>query len=276
MKIVLPSLVLFSFLVYVFPVVKDLFISSSNIKKLQWKEIFNLSELNKDYVAQGIAYHNNLIFFTVHEKDKRSYILIFEEKNNTLYNLKQFVMPKEATHTSDLTFYKGSLYAVDYEATKIYKIDILKSISVDNLIVEDSVDINKKRTGSLEIIEYMGKEYLFITSFLYDNNLYVYDFNKFMNKEVDEPEIEIKNSYFVQGLYFDSIDNVLYQSVNKKGVDAIYKIDIEKLFITKKLADSIIETYNVPIDMVEDIFVRDGIIYASQEKSNKIYKADIK
>ena len=124
MKFLLVIFVFFISIAYGFSFVKDFLISPVKIKKLDWQELFDLSKLHNDYVAQGIVFHENFIFFTVHEKDKRSLLFVFEEKDDKLELLHQFIMPKEATHTSDLTFNNGFLYAVDYTSTKLYIIDI--------------------------------------------------------------------------------------------------------------------------------------------------------
>lgn len=259
--------------VLLFSPLKSIFVSHSKVHTLNWIEIFDLKTINSDYIAQGITIDENYIYFTIHAKDKYSSLLIFKETDNQLELMKELKFPQEATHVSDLTIHNNLLYAIDYASNNIYIIDKDKSLQENKLSILEKYQTNINRSGSLEIVKNKQQTYLLITSFLNDNNVYVYDFNDYFIQNHKKLLYTFKSSHFTQGLGVEQSNKFLYQSVNRKGNDYIYKLSIDKLFETQDTNKAIIEVYDTPVDMIEDIVIKDNTIYSSQEETNKIYKA---
>ena len=245
----------------------------------QWTSIINLQAYNSEFVAQGITQANDkFLLHSVHEKDKKSYILIFNMHKNYLLTNK-WLMPIEATHTSDLEFKDNMLYAVDYKSNIIYIFDFEKSLKENKLILFKKIKTLIKGSGSASILKIKDEDYYVFSSFLYNNDLYfikLYDLLTNSTGILSPNDIifSLKSEYFIQGLY--SVSETLFIAVNKFGQDLIYEISIKTYLSTGLIKDSIINIYNAPTDMVEDILIYKNLFITSGEDTNKIYVSNYK
>jgi hypothetical protein len=260
--------------------IKEFFSTEKEINQLEWKEIYTITDLHPEYVPQGMAVHEDTLYHTVHKHDKKSVLIIFNKKDATLRVIKEIVLPLEATHTSDLTLYKGHFYAIDYHSNQIYQYDFaeLRTKLVLKLVKKVRVTKDGRRFGSMEIIDTHEREYLVVTSFLNDNRMYVFDFDKFFRQALGfEKSLEFSTeaSYFTQGLYYHRTRGSLFHSVNRFDVDFIYELDTERLLQTKNYHQAIRRTFLAPSKMVEDIAVQDTLLYTSDESTSKLYVADL-
>jgi|GEM_PF-1571251 len=260
--------------------IHEFFSTEENINKLKWEEVFALENLNPEYVPQGIAVHDDLVYHTIHKKDTKSILIIFRKSDPTLLVVKELELPPEATHTSDLTVYKGHFYAIDYHSNYIYQLDFKELRHKLKLKVIRKVRVTKpdRQFGSFEIVEHEGKEYLFVTTFLKDNRMYVFDFDAFFRQRLGFEKsllFSIESSFFTQGLCLSSTAKSLFHSVNRFGVDFIFELDIRRLLLTKNYRESITRSFLGPDKMIEDLAVQGDTVYTSDEYVNKVYRANL-
>ena len=260
--------------------IHEYFSSEKSIGQLQWQERFSLAELNEKYVAQGMVTHEDTLYHTIHKKDKKSILIIFNKENKKLRVLKEIVLPAEATHTSGLKIYKNKFYSIDYHSNYIYQFDFkeLKDKLELELIKKVRLTKEDRQFGSFEIVEINGTEYLLVTSFATDNKLYIMDFHQFFrqNKGFEcSLFFSVESSYFTQGLFIPKDKKRLFHSVNRFGVDFIYELNLERLLTGKNYRLAISRTFLGPNKMIEDLAIQDNIVYTSDEFTNKLYSANL-
>lgn len=248
---------------------------------LDWEEVFDLEAISKDYIAQGIIKYKDYIIFSIHKKEQKSIIIFFKDNGKKLEYINEIEMPLEATHTSDLTIYNDQLYAMDFYSNFIYKFNISE---VENKIKIDFIDkakinLDGRSFGSFGIIKKEEIVYLVATSFLGDNRIWVFDFNDLFIKKLgfeDSLVFETEGSFYTQGIYYQKNNDSLFVSVNRLGVDLIFKINFSDFILNKDVNKAIEKTFLAPGRMIEDIYADDDFIYTSDEETNKIYKASLR
>lgn len=260
--------------------IHEFFSTEKDINQLSWKEIFALKDLNEDYIPQGIAVGEDVVYHTIHKKDAKSVLIVFKKNDPTLKLVKELDLPPEATHTSDLTIYKGDFYAIDYHSNYIYQLDYkeLKNKLVLRVVRKVRVTKSGRQFGSFEIVEHNGREYLFVTTFLKDNRMYVFDFDLFFRQRLGFDKsllFSVESSFFTQGLCLSSSAKSLFHSVNRFGVDFIFELDIERLLSTKDYRRSILRSFLGPDKMIEDVAIEGDLLYTSDEYVHKIFHANL-
>ena len=239
------------------------------MKDIKWKEIFNLANLDKEYVAQGIEVYKNYLLFTVHKADKKSILLVFNIKENgELIYLFSTDFPKIATHVSDLSIYQDILYGIDYSSNNLYEIDIDKTIEEKKLIIINEIPTYLKRSGSIIISKYKNKKILFISQFIINNKISAYSFDNLTDKQ-KKTLLEIDAKHYIQGLY--EKDDLVYVSSNKYGTDPIFIINKKEMLENTSINIPSTVAINSPGRMVEDIVVFNDYIVTSDEETNTIY-----
>jgi hypothetical protein len=258
----------------------EFFGTEEEIFTLNWQEHFSVDTLNKHYIPQGLIHDEDVIYHSIHKRNKKSILIIFDVKSQTYQPLCQLVLPHEATHTSDLTIYKNKFYAIDYHSNYIYEFDLagLQKGTQARLVLKNRVraQFENLKFGSLEIVLHDDTEYLLLTSFGNDNRLFVLDFRKFFDDlEGFESALvfSIAASYFTQGLYFDVQKNFLYHSVNRFNKDFIYELDVLTLLNKKSYEEAISRVFLGPGPMIEDLSVQSNVVHTSDEKTMGIYSA---
>lgn len=239
------------------------------MQKIEWQEIFSLNTLNSKYIAQGVEIYKDYLFFTVHEKDKKSILLIFNiQKSGKLTYLFSLDFPDVATHVSDLSIYNNNLYAIDYASNNLYKIDIIKTLKQKKLIISKTWQTYLKRSGSIIVNIYNNKKTLFISQFIVNDSISVYDFDD-LNKKNKKPFLKIKSKYFIQGLYENK--NRVYISSNKYNIDPIFIVNKADMLKYKTINLPSTKIINGPGRMIEDLTVYHNRIITSDEETNKLY-----
>lgn len=238
-------------------------------KSISWKPIFDLKQLSKDYVAQGIEVYKDYLFFTVHEKDKGSVLLLFKiKKENTVEYLFSLKFPKGATHVSDLSIYKNSLYAIDYASNNLYQINIKKTLETKTLIISRTIQTNINKSGSIIVTNYKNEDIILISQFILSKDVQAYKLSD-LNKKNKKSLFKIQSKYFIQGLY--KKDKYIYITSNTSGIDPIFIINEKSLLSQKNLDNSTPLIIGGPGRMIEDIAVFDDYLVTSDEETNKIY-----
>lgn len=229
--------------------------------KIKWQALIDIKKYNENFIPQGVTViDENTIAVSVHENDKHSFLMFFDiqkENINLKYKLK---LADDATHTSDLEFYEGKLYALDYSSNKIYIYDI----DNEKIKLIKEIQTNLSSSGSACITNINGTKYYAITRFLKDSSIYFIPLKNIYEKDsLDKNDIAFKTkaSHFIQGLY--CYDNKVLVSANTAGTDVIYLYELKD----KKL--NLLNSYNAPTTKVEDIVVFKQKLITSGEESNE-------
>jgi len=241
-----------------------------------WNEIYNVKDINENYVPQGIEVYGDYVLFSVHANDEKSVLIVFkkEQEHTKLTYLFELDFPADATHTSDLNIFDDVLYAIDYASNKICEFNLKRLLEKKELVVESEFYLNMKKTGSFAFVKYEDEMYVLVSQFILTNKLTVFKLEELKNAILDKSKIvfEITNNRFVQGLYTKY--NMLLISTNNFGVDTITIVDIPKMMKYKDVSHATIKTINAPYKMVEDIVIYKNTILTSDEESFKIYQSE--
>lgn len=260
--------------------IREYFSTEDPIYSLDWRKHFSVETLNDDYIPQGIVHDQKTLYHSIHKRDRKSVLIIFDTATKTYSAIKELMLPREATHTSDLTIYQDDVYAIDYTSNYVYQFS-LKDLRRRHkaklkLKRKAKVYLGYQKFGSLEIVVHEGRELLLLTSFAIDNRLFVLDFRKFFDEQVGFEAallFSVEASYFTQGLYYQAKSDRLYHSVNRFGVDFIYELDLSVLLTKKQYRPSIRRVYLAPNGMVEDLSVQEDVIHTSDEQTFGVYSA---
>ena len=268
---------------------QEYFQKIGNAFYLNWKPLVELREINSEFVCQGISKYEDFIIHTISIDNKRSSkILLFKIINDEkLKFICKLNLPKEATHTSDVTIFEEKIYFTDYHSLKIYEANLKDLLYKKTLIIENIYKTKIKNSGSISIFSYERKNYLIITSFLINDQMYFFDFDEFKKNNNLKSEtskdnnlrclFSCKNSFFVQGLHFNNKKQKLFQTLNRFGANLIQEIDILKLIKSKNkyIFDCVEKNYFGPGPMIEDIILdsEKSILYTSDEYDNIIFNA---
>jgi len=236
---------------------------------IKWKEVFSLNKLHPNYIAQGIEVYNNYLFFTIHEEDKKSVLIVFNiEENGNLTHRFSTDFPAIATHVSDLSIYKDILYAIDYASNNLYQIDMQNTIKKKELVISNTFQTHLPRSGSIIVNKYNHNQTLLISQFILNKNISAYNFQNLTDKD-KKPSLKISAKYYIQGLY--EKDGRVYVSSNKYGIDPIFIINKKEMLKNKNIDLPSTVIINSPGKMVEDLVIYNDYIFTSDEETNKIY-----
>lgn len=245
----------------------------SPAKRIDWQDIIDLKEYDKNYTPQGLVFlDHGVLALSIHSKSKFSKILLFDISKGGADLIKSIMLPKDATHTSDLEYFNGKIYALDYHSNKIYIIDKEEIVNSNSISFAKEIKTNLSGSGSACIINLNDKHYYVLTRFLRSDKLHfipiddIYDKSELSNKDI---EFTINANHFIQGMACRN--NQIIISANTLGEDIIYIYHI----IEKKL--KLLNTINAPTYMVEDIAFNNEFIFTSGESKdeNIVYKARI-
>lgn len=232
------------------------YFNSADIE-IEYNEFIDLKKYDNEYKPQGICWVNdNLLAISVHKNNKESYIMLFKNKKLKL----NYKLPKDATHTSDLECFNDKIYALDYHSNKIY----IFNISDENLNLLKEVKLDFTNTGSACIIKTDNILYYAMSRFLKSNKIYFIPLSLLYEKnQINKEDVAFtqKTTYFTQGLFCNK--DKIYITVNALGKDIIQKYKIKD----KKL--KLLEKYSTPTTMIEDITIKNNIIYTSGENKNE-------
>ena len=268
---------------------QEYFQKIGNAFYLNWKPLVELREINSEFVCQGISKYEDFIIHTVSiDNKKSSKVLLFKiVDKQELKFICELNLPKEATHTSDVTIFEEKIYFTDYHSLKIYEANLKDLLYKKTLIIENIYKTKIKNSGSISIFSYERKNYLIITSFLINDQMYFFDFDEFKKNNNVKCEnskdnnlrclFSCRNSFFVQGLHFNLKKQKLFQTLNRFGANLIQEIDILKLIKSKNkdIFDCVEKNYFGPGPMIEDIILdsEKSILYTSDEYDNIIFNA---
>ena len=245
------------------------FLLSGNNRDVDWIFLTKTPLFEEGCKPQGMTFSNEVLLLAVSCNENISHIYEID-KNIGNYRF-LFSMPSEASHTSGLTYIGGYLWACDYNSNKIYKVDLNKSIDSKKAFIERSYDSSLNGLSSCTYFRYGSEDYLVISDFMRTRKNYLVNIGR-LDKEGITSSIRYsyKNRGFSQGLTSDG--NLIFESNAEIGKDIIYSVDISALSKGKPI--EIVDIFATPFYTVEDIAIKDGIIYTSDEFSFEIYKTE--
>lgn len=246
---------------------------NSKISKLEWVKIGSTPSAKKEYTPQGLTYIDGYLFLSESENNNKNFIYKLKVKNDTYKVISKFVLPPDAVHTSGLTWDGNFLWCLDYISKKLYKIDLKKSLTEGVAFVVDSYATGLEGPSANTYFRLNNMEYMAISDFMNSSRTYILEHGDYA-KEIPlykQALFSIKNKGFSQGLVWGG--RYLLESTNLIGKDAIYQLDLCKLFQTKNFNLSISKIIIAPNNMVEDLAIDSkGELFTADEGDYSIYK----
>jgi len=185
-----------------------------------------------------------------------------------------FDMPPEAVHTSGLAWDGTHLWAVDYKSNRGYRIDLARSFAAGTAVVVDSFPTGLGGTSACAILERGGETLLAISDFGRTSRTYVVRPERALADGglSNAVVFSYENEGFSQGLVWDGVS--LLEAENKKGVDVINQMDVERLVATGSARKSTIRQLDAPGRGVEDLAFDGQRLYTSDEVSFRFYRSE--
>tara|TARA_Y100000310_G_scaffold343061_1_gene448966 strand:- start:593 stop:1432 length:840 start_codon:yes stop_codon:yes gene_type:complete len=242
-------------------------------KNLNWKKIHSIYPINHTYKPQGLVIIGKTMFLASTNDNKPSRIYCINKKSMQVEN--NFLMPKEATHTSGLTFDGKYIWAVDYLSNMAYCIDKEKSIKKGKADVVKRFATNLKGTSACCIVKQKSKTYLVISDFWNTKKTYFVDIKKAVKDGSTKNAIVLsyQNGGWSQGLAVHK--KHLFESENRFPKGIIRKINIEKLFSGKKISQAVESTFFAESYGIEDLAFDGSTIWTTDEREYRFLRCQI-
>lgn len=250
--------------------------TSSNHQNVEWEAIQDTPNVESRYRPQGLDfYDDSTLIYSESWDDLSNRIFVMAIQQDGLTEKASFDMPVEAVHTSGLSIVGNTLWAVDFISNYLYAINLESSIQQRVALSELTVPTGLDRSGSLARFKYKGKQVVAVTEFWESATTYIANIDELTEETtlISKAHCKFSNAGFNQGIKFHN--GHLFESHNVLGVDIIYVIDVEKACATGNYKDGLVMSFNAPDVMVEDLAIRDGIIYSSDEHTFKFYRAEL-
>ncbi len=221
------------------------------------------------YSPQGMVWVGEKLLFSNSWNDTRSRVYHLNPENMEV--LDYFDMPPEAVHTSGLGWDGTHIWAVDYSSNRIYQIELVTSFKNHKAEVLNSYPSGLQGTSACTIIQDAQKKYLAVSDFRNSKETIILDIDTLISFGNSQESIVMtyKNHGYSQGLHYS--DGILYESENTFGKSRIYLYDFSVLLSGKDRNDALKEVIRGPGFGIEDIYLKNGKIWTSDEVSFRFY-----
>jgi hypothetical protein len=221
-----------------------------------------------------MAWARGALVFTNHRHDTGSGLFVFDAKTFTLRARAE--MPPEATHTGGLAWDGHDLWAADYNANRVYRIDLESTIARGRAVVLEAYPTGMRGTSAVAAFEIGGRKVLAISDFglpgIAKTCIVAIDrAAELASRSVENvAEVCYDNSGFSQGLAF--AHGLLYEAVNAIGRDRIRALDVSDAVRTHD-GSRVVEVaiLEAPGDAVEDLATDGETLWTSDEESFRFY-----
>ncbi len=254
---------------------KELYAHPS-MQKPVWKNLGSTPSAAEKYTPQGLTYINGYLYLAESHNDEIGMVYKIDPSQDVGRIVASFKLPYDAVHTSGLAWDGHYLWAVDYVSKKLYQIDLAGSLSSGQAVTKNEYATGLDGPSAITIFNWQQDTYLAVSDFMNTKRTYILKHGSYKaGVSITEQSLfSFKNKVFSQGLTSDG--QYLYEATNKVGKDVIYKLDLCKIFALKNFDQAVVEIYQAPADMVEDLAVGDGKIWTSDESTFAIYSTPMK
>lgn len=212
-----------------------------------------------------------------HRHDKGS--RLFRYRRDSMELLAEAEMPPEATHTGGLAWDGTHLWATDYNANRIYELDLERTFERGVAVVLSSHPTGLRGTSAITAVTVDGLQYLAVSDFSPLRPTRTFLVRRDRVGELDSKPIHevarvaYDNRGWSQGLAWDGA--FLYEAVNGVARDHIWVIDIAAaLRIGSERLVRHVAKLPAPGTGVEDLVADGDSIWISDERSFRVYRRD--
>ena len=213
------------------------------VEDLDWKAEWLLEPAaNEGFSAQGLTWYEGKLLISGHFENLRSVVYEIDPADGTI--LRSFDMPAEATHTSGIWWDGEFLWACDYNADKVFKLNLEESLETETASVVGSFESTLQGTSAVCIAEYEGERVLVLSDFAATASTYLIDFEGAIEDGTAEGHIlgSYANGGASQGLLY--VEDFLYECDNQ--VNQLLKLDLEEAVTAGNYLDAVLESYTIP------------------------------
>jgi hypothetical protein len=185
-------------------------------------------------------------------------------------------MPSEARHTSGLCRDGGDVWAVDYRSNLLYLLDIEGSLAAGAVIVRASWRLPTDGSSACAVASGPAGPILLVSDFARTQETALYDLATIRGApegSVAAPVGQYRNCGLSQGLA--AAGAFVFEACNRAGGDIIVAYDLASLFLAAGTAPHRAWVLRAPASAVEDLAVDGAVLYASDESTNHLYRADL-
>ncbi|HOD81549.1 MAG: hypothetical protein BWX88_01934 [Planctomycetes bacterium ADurb.Bin126] len=235
-----------------------------------WQDLGPTPLGEKRYTPQGMTFADGRIIFANSWRNTRSRVYCYQPPK--MEPLAEFDMPAEAVHTSGLAWDGEHLWAVDYISNCCYQIDLAESLRAREARVVGKFPTGLKGTSACALLRYGGEEVLAISDFMRTRKTYLVRHRQAVANGTMAGAVVFAytNEGFSQGLVWDG--RHLYESENKRGVNVINQMDVDRLARTRCARASTVVQYDAPDRGVEDLAWDGQYMYTSDEVVFRFYR----
>jgi glutamine cyclotransferase len=244
---------------------------ASAAKRSFWRDLGAVPGASMGFKPQGLTIAGRWLMFTDHRYDTGS--TLYRLNKETLAVEGTAEMPREATHPGGLAWDGSRLWAVDYNANRLYAIDAEKSFATGRAVVVASYPTHLRRTSALAFVLHNGVPFLAISDFGAPvvSRTYLLPIDR-VGQLNDRPLREVAsfsydNGGFSQGLTSDG--RFLYEALNRVGRDEIRVLRVDDRGVT------VVARFDAPGDDVEDLAFDGETLYTSDEGTFRFYATQI-
>lgn len=242
----------------------------SKRRLLAWEDLGPTPLGENHYTPQGMTVADGEIIFANSWKNTRSRVYCYQPPK--MEPVAQFDMPAEAVHTSGLAWDGEHLWAVDYISNFCYQIDLAESLRTGQARMLGKFPTGLKGTSACALLRYEGQEVLAISDFMRTRKTYVVRHRQAVadGSMAGAVVFAYANEGFSQGLVWDG--QHLYESENKRGVNVVNQMDVDRLARTRSARASTVVQYDAPDRGVEDLAWDGQYLYTSDEVAFRFYR----
>jgi len=243
------------------------------VEDLDWKAKWLLEPaVNEGFSGQGFMWYKGNLLIAGHFDNLRSSVYEIDPADGAI--LRRFDMPAEATHTSGIWWDGEFLWACDYNADAVYKLDLEESLDTETASVLGSFETTLQRTSAVCMAEYEGERVLVLSDFAATASTYLIDFEGALEDGTAEGHIlgSYANGGASQGLLY--VDGFLYECDDQ--LDQLLKLDLEEAVTAGTYLDAVLEAYTTPSASTQGVAWDGKAFWTMGHDSENVYRGELR
>lgn len=236
---------------------------------IDWEDRGPTPEGENRYTPQGLTFADGRLIFANSWRNTRS--RVYELDPATMQYLRHFDMPPGAVHTSGLAWDGWRLWAVDYITNCGYCIDLQASLAQGQVKLLGQFETTLRGTSACCFVLWEEQQLLAISDFMNTQRTIFIRHEDALAAGTARGAIEFsyRNGGFSQGLEF--IDGFLFEAENRRGLDVIHQLDLQRLRESGEAAAATVWRYDAPNGGVEDLAWDGESLWTSDEVQFRFY-----
>lgn len=238
-----------------------------------WEDLGAVPGALRRYRPQGMTLVGDDLVFSHHRHDTGSQL--FRLRRDTLEVMASAEMPPEATHTGGLAWDGARLWAADYNANRLYELDLERTFLSGTAEVIASYSTGLSGTSALAWVTLDGAQYLAVSDYSVWRSSRTYLLRKARVSELGSrplselADVSYDNRGWSQGLAWDG--TFLYEAVNGVARDHVWVIDVRPALRSAAPVRHL-GKLDAPGSGVEDLATDGSSLWTSDERSFRFFR----